>query len=436
MSTWITIVLVCLAASCSCASNCTYYNLLSHLKLSSSNYYLANFRPVKHWKQVTSVELYLLLFGILQDEKLQTVTTHVWIETLWKNDFLKWKPSDFCNITQFSIPKSMLWTPDINIQEDASDSGSIQKSNYLTVFANGMLKMTARQRLTSTCTLNLYIFPFDQQNCNITFSAMNTHDQAIQLGTVRGDEYITNISEQSMVTHGEWSLMHLEVLTNVTSGEKPKISNLIYKVTIQRKPMLYVVIFIIPLCYLLVLDVASYFVGEGRGEKLSFKITVLLSISVLLLILKDMLPSTEDNLPIIANFCVGVFALVGISVLEAMLVSFLVDLDDKCGKKLTRASNKEVHPDKLEKKDPVKEKAEGLPVQIGPPSEREQLKLFLQEVRAAQQEAESVANAPRPKRFRRVADIIDIIFFIFYFCTVGIFLAVMYHTWIPSDFFT
>lgn len=123
-----------------------------------------------------------------------------------------------------------------------------------------------------------------------------------------------------------------------------------------RKPLLYVVNFIVPLFYLLVLDVASFFISEARGEKLGFKITILLSISVLLLILKDILPSTEDNLPMIgessrqvwlhrilshslfwplflANFCVGVFALVGISVLEAMVVTFLCDLDSFCDQK-------------------------------------------------------------------------------------------------------
>lgn len=112
----------------------------------------------------------------------------------------------------------------------------------------------------------------------------------------------------------------------------------------------------VPLFYLLVLDLASFFISESRGEKLGFKITILLSISVLLLILKDILPSTEDSLPMIgessaevwahgnlthsrfwrfvaANFCAGIFALVGLSVLEAMLVTFLTDLDSFCVQK-------------------------------------------------------------------------------------------------------
>ena len=65
--------------------------------------------------------------------------------------------------------------------------------------------------------------------------------------------------------------------------------------------MLYVINLIVPLFYLLVLDLASFFISEARGEKLGFKVTILLSISVLLLILQDMLPSTEEHLPMIGE---------------------------------------------------------------------------------------------------------------------------------------
>lgn len=43
-----------------------------------------------------------------------------------------------------------------------------------------MLQIAARQRLTTTCTLNLYNFPFDRQKCTITFSAMNTDGKSGQ----------------------------------------------------------------------------------------------------------------------------------------------------------------------------------------------------------------------------------------------------------------
>lgn len=65
--------------------------------------------------------------------------------------------------------------------------------------------------------------------------------------------------------------------------------------------MLYVINLILPLFYLLILDLASFFISESSGEKLGFKVTILLSISVLLLILNDILPSTEDKLPMIGE---------------------------------------------------------------------------------------------------------------------------------------
>lgn len=43
-----------------------------------------------------------------------------------------------------------------------------------------------------------------------------------------------------------------------------------------------------------------------------------------------------------ANYCVGVFALVGISVLEAMLICFLMDLDDYLNKKVEKSVNTQV----------------------------------------------------------------------------------------------
>ncbi|KAA0705287.1 5-hydroxytryptamine receptor 3A [Triplophysa tibetana] len=73
----------------------------------------------------------------------------------------------------------------------------------------------------------------------------------------------------------------------------------------KRRPLLYVITFISPVFCFLVLDLASYFIDAGGGEKLSFKVTLLLSMSVLLLILNDKLPSTANEVPWIgeSTFC-------------------------------------------------------------------------------------------------------------------------------------
>ncbi|XP_008292811.1 5-hydroxytryptamine receptor 3A-like [Stegastes partitus] len=314
-------------------TDCSYYSLLDHLNLTGSSNIQSLMRPVKNWTTFTHVQLDILLFGILDvDEKSQTVTNHLWVSMYWTNEFLTWNASDFCGINYVSIPRSMLWIPDIVIQQDASDTGSIHNGPLLTLNSSGWVFSRALQRLTYTCQLNLLNFPFDTQHCNITFSSMSFDARTMRLGTLTDDTVLTAISNQMMITKGEWTLRNMEVVRDQSNTGNEYPSYLIYMITLERKPLLYLVNFIIPLAYLLGLDLASFFISASSGEKLSFKVTILLSISVLLLILQDMLPSTEDCLPWIASYCVAIFALVGISVLEAMLVSFLSHFGDHCGK--------------------------------------------------------------------------------------------------------
>lgn len=177
-----------------------------------------------------SVNIYHAAAGCLQDEKSQTVTSHIWLQMVrndccgefeswwlwvvtntfkpgllfsqgWVNEFLRWTPSDFCGIDIVSVPTSLLWIPDISIQEEyvsvlyvfhkggrqsslwmnlffvfcgsVSDTGSIHKGPLANVYAEGWVLRDAHQRLSSSCKLNLGLFPFDTQICNFTFGSLS-----------------------------------------------------------------------------------------------------------------------------------------------------------------------------------------------------------------------------------------------------------------------
>ncbi|KAL0151027.1 hypothetical protein M9458_053540, partial [Cirrhinus mrigala] len=70
-------------------------------------------------------------------------------------------------------------------------------------------------------------------------------------------------------------------------------------ITIKRRPRLYVINLILPIFLFLLLDVMSFFIVGSGTDKLNFKMTLLLSISVFLLILNDTLPSTAEQIPLI-----------------------------------------------------------------------------------------------------------------------------------------
>ncbi|XP_024132742.1 5-hydroxytryptamine receptor 3B [Oryzias melastigma] len=99
--------------------------------------------------------------------------------------------------------------------------------------------------------------------------------------------------------------------------------------TIKRRPLLHVINFLLPVLFFLALDLASFFIADYRGEKLGFKVTVLLAISVLLLILNEILPSMSNKTPLIATYCIVIFALMLVSLLETILVTYLMDKDSQ-----------------------------------------------------------------------------------------------------------
>ncbi|XP_013865769.1 5-hydroxytryptamine receptor 3E [Austrofundulus limnaeus] len=205
------------------------------------------------------------------------------------------------------------------------------------------------------------------------------------------------------------------------------------QVTLQRKPFLYVINLIMPLLFLLVLDLASFFISEDSGEKLGFKVTILLSIFVLLLILKDILPSTEDNLPVMAIYCVVVFSLVWISVLEAMLVRFLMNLHSSHGEddpnsevkvQIQQAPHKE--PAGAEEKDQA-DKSHFPLEELG---DHDLLKLIQDKLKAAQLEAERQKKRGKKAGFcRKLATVIDAVFFVLYLVTVVLSQVCLFIVW-------
>ncbi|KAF3853334.1 hypothetical protein F7725_014022 [Dissostichus mawsoni] len=98
-------------------------------------------------------------------------------------------------------------------------------------------------------------------------------------------------------------------------------------IRMKRRSALYIANFLVPILFFFCLDLASFLMSDSGSEKVSFKVTVLLAVTVMQLILNEILPSTSDRIPLIAVFCIGMFGLMMISLLETMLVMYLIEKD-------------------------------------------------------------------------------------------------------------
>ncbi|CAJ0939092.1 unnamed protein product, partial [Ranitomeya imitator] len=73
----------------------------------------------------------------------------------------------------------------------------------------------------------------------------------------------------------------------------------------QRIPQTYVVSFILPICFMVLLDIVSMFIEMPKNDRLGFKISIVLGFSMLLLILNDILPLSHTPPLLDAHYKMG-----------------------------------------------------------------------------------------------------------------------------------
>ncbi|XP_061564874.1 5-hydroxytryptamine receptor 3A-like [Cololabis saira] len=306
---------------------CSYQDILDYLNLTTDNSVYKLTRPVLDHTHVTVVKLNLVLYAILAVvEKTQTFIPFLWASVRWRDERISWDPDDFCGITHVSVPRDLLWAPDLFFYEMVEKDNSPQNP-YMFVFHDGTVSFDDDMRVVSTCKMDVHKFPFDTQECNISISSASFSVNEMQIVPISNSSRATQFSREIIMTQGEWEFLQVSINNVVVTFDETPWEMLTYTFTIKRRPLLHVINFVLPILFFLSLDLASFLIADHRGEKLGFKVTVLLAISVLLLILNEILPSMSNRTPLIATYCIVIFALMLLSLLETILVTYLLEKD-------------------------------------------------------------------------------------------------------------
>uniref|UniRef100_UPI003AACEBFB 5-hydroxytryptamine receptor 3A-like n=1 Tax=Centroberyx gerrardi TaxID=166262 RepID=UPI003AACEBFB len=451
------LLLLFLSDGVSSQSGCSYQDVLNYLNLTKSNELYTLTRPVRNHTQPTVVNLHVTLYAILDVIEIdQRFVPYIWVEMMWKNEYISWQPDAFCGINRVTLPVEALWTPDISIAE-MTEKAKTSPSLYLSIRNNGEVLMKNDLVMVSRCKMKIYSFPFDTQNCDLTFSSVMYPVDELQLHSQLDKEWYKIQGED------EWMLVSLTVDPFSSSGSEGH-GSIKYTFTIKRRPILYIVNFLLPILFFLFLDLASFLLSDSGGEKLGFKVTVLLAVTVLQLILNDILPATSNRIPLIATYCIGIFSLMLLSVLETILVMYLIGKDSPSQEKEADAgcSLSEDCGDKQDRGNSHKCDREGnkwtrcsclcdvsggdTPSELlsvakeGSSSkltgESHGLESLSEELRELQKSLalllSSKEEGGKPGYWTRVAKRINTAFFIFYATAATVFLAIIFRTWSPA----
>ncbi|KAF3835206.1 hypothetical protein F7725_027764, partial [Dissostichus mawsoni] len=256
------------------------------------------------------------------EEKSQSLTTLIWQVLEWNIEGLSWDDKE-CGTSRVSVPREKLWIPDVHIAEFMTEDKS-PKTPYVYINNTGHVFDDKPIAVISSCILNIYSFPFDIQNCSLTFGSYLHFNTDIRMVQGSSSEEILEESLEVSKTNGEWVLIGVHVNPDaelvLSEGSYSEIK---YYIILRRRPILYVVNLLIPSCFLITVDLFSFMLPPHSVDRSSFKMTLILGYTVFLLIMNDLLPTTGETTPLINVFFSLSLALMVASLLETVLITYV-----------------------------------------------------------------------------------------------------------------
>ncbi|NXC40494.1 ACHA5 protein, partial [Penelope pileata] len=268
-------------------------------------------RPVERLNDTIKIKFGLAISQLVDvDEKNQLMTTNVWLKqvsvkrekeqtagmTITKHIFL-FKAHTLhhnCMLMSFSF----------------SADGRFEGTSTKTVVKyDGTIAWTPPANYKSSCTIDVTFFPFDLQNCSMKFGSWTYDGSQVDLIL---EDY--DVDKRDFFDNGEW-----EIVT--ATGSKGNRTDgccwypfVTYSFIIRRLPLFYTLFLIIPCIGLSFLTVLVFYLPSNEGEKISLCTSVLVSLTVFLLVIEEIIPSSSKVIPLIGEYLVFTMIFVTLSI--------------------------------------------------------------------------------------------------------------------------
>ncbi|KAI8508271.1 acetylcholine-gated cation-selective channel [Branchiostoma belcheri] len=279
------------------------------------NHYNKALRPVKAPDDILMVEIGVTLTHIIDmNEKHQTLTANIWMTMAWNDSHLTWEPEEFGGFKALTLPAAEIWKPDIVLYQNVDPyfNGWSTDDTYIKVYSTGYVLWEMPTVTMSSCHLDVSSFPFDTQTCVLKFGPWIHSGNELDMRSMADEG-----SLESFIVHPEWEVGSFKAKRHmIWYGEDFNIgtpyADVTFRLVLKRKSTFYVFNLLLPCLLLTFVMTATFFLPSNCGEKLSFGVSLLLSMVVFQLVLTDVLPES-DNLPWIGRFVIITMILMAVS---------------------------------------------------------------------------------------------------------------------------
>jgi hypothetical protein len=263
------------------------------------------------------------------DQMDGTISANIWLRYRWNDRRLKWDRNDY-NLSFISLnthpeADNKIWVPDIYLYNTAETPlVELDYSRAIVDYVGNVL-WSRPGIITSTCSFDLTDFPYDQQECYLKFGSWSYDGNQLNLEIYESVAFDVS----NFIEHEEWELKEYSAEKNIQYYNccPEPYHDIKFFYNIRRNSGYYDLNIILPTFATSTLILMTLFVPWSSGERISFAVTVMLSIVVFLLILSDNLPKSDQK-PLLSQMIIGLtlFSLLG--VFFTILISALSDYNE------------------------------------------------------------------------------------------------------------
>ncbi|XP_040278610.1 neuronal acetylcholine receptor subunit alpha-10 isoform X2 [Bufo bufo] len=264
-------------------------------------------RPVEDMDKAMNVTLQVTLSQIIDmDERNQILMAYLWIRQVWFDAYLRWNKEDYDGLDTIRIPSSYVWRPDIVLYNSADDQFTGSMETNVVIRYDGQIMWDSPAITKSSCKVDVSYFPFDGQQCRLTFGSWTYNGNQIDILNKLDTGDLTDFVENV-----EWEMLGMPAKKNVItygccSEPYPDVT---YTLILKRRASFYIFNLLLPCVMISFLAPLGFYLPADSGEKVSLGVTVLLALTVFQLLVAESMPPSE-NVPLIGKYYIATMTMI------------------------------------------------------------------------------------------------------------------------------
>ncbi|XP_077782937.1 neuronal acetylcholine receptor subunit alpha-10 [Podarcis muralis] len=240
------------------------------------------------------------------DERNQILTAYLWIRQVWVDAYLSWEKEAYDGIDTIRIPSSYVWRPDIVLYNNADDQFTGSMETNVVIHSDGQIMWDSPAITKSSCKVDVSYFPFDGQQCRLTFGSWTYNGNQIDILNKQETGDLTDFVENV-----EWEVLGMPAKRSVVtygccSEPYPDVT---YTLHLKRRASFYIFNLLLPCIMISFLAPLGFYLPADSGEKVSLGVTVLLALTVFQLLVAESMPPSE-NVPLIGKYYIATMTMI------------------------------------------------------------------------------------------------------------------------------